>query len=355
MRTIAAESPDEALVRGLTVLEDSGIKEQTRVGEALVLPYPMMTVNHKPTQRVSFSPLRDANPFFHLMEALWMLSGSNDARWLDQFVGDFSKRYAEDDGTMHAAYGFRWRNHFDLDGGGEEGISDQLEIVVRLLKKNPFDRRVVIAMWDPMADLDANFKDIPCNTHIYPRIRKVPGPIYDDTSYQQLTRVLDLTVCCRSNDAIWGCHGSNVVHFSVLQEYLAARVGVGIGTLYQLSNNYHAYIDPMKKFWPGMQREQQDYGQIPVTCIVQEPDHFDDDLKLFFSDNWNRNEVYQYFNAFFWRVACPMRRAYAYWRAGRHQDAREIISRMYACDWSIAAGNWFERRAMRAAGVKAEG
>lgn len=351
MQMIAAENPDEALVRGLTLLESIGIKEPTRVGEALVLPCPMMTINYQPMRRVSFSPLRDANPFFHLMEALWMLAGRNDATWLDQFVGDFSKRYAEPDGLMHAAYGFRWRSHFELEGGG--GWPDQLLKVVKLLKANPFDRRVVIAMWDPVADLGADFRDIPCNTHIYPRVREQHG--YDDGVPVGSMKFLDLTVCCRSNDAIWGCHGSNVVHFSVLQEYLAAQIGVAVGTLYQLSNNYHAYTDPMKKFWPGIQGEANHdlYYRVPITKIVTRPEKFDGDLSFFFGDGWSTERDY-YANTFFDDVAVPLRRAYALWKSGEHNDARKIVSRMRICDWSIAAGNWFERRAHRAQGLKSE-
>jgi thymidylate synthase len=55
--------------------------------------------------------------------------------------------------------------------------------------------------------------------------------------------VLDLTVLCRSNDVVWGAYGANAVHFSVLQEYLAGRIGVDVGVMYQFSNNYHGYVD----------------------------------------------------------------------------------------------------------------
>ena len=41
---------------------------------------------------------------------------------------------------------------------------------------------------------------------------------------------LQMTVHCRSNDIIWGTYGANAVHFSILQEYVAARIGVDLGT-----------------------------------------------------------------------------------------------------------------------------
>jgi thymidylate synthase len=363
LRIVDAYNVDDALALGLAMLQEDGVLEQTRNGPALVMPCPVMTINEKPLHRVSLSPIRDANPFFHLMEALWMLAGRNDIKWLDQFVGDFSKRFGDPDGAgdvvQHGPYGFRWRNHFDVEGGGDrERLPDQLDTVVRLLKANPSDRRVVITMWDPVADLSTNFKDIPCNTHIYPRVRierelYLGPPTLDGRKWNE-RQVLDLTVCCRSNDAIWGCHGANAVHFSILQEYLAARISVEVGKLYQLSNNYHAYTGEMQKLMPDIQGElYDDYDRLGSTRIVTDPDMFDDDLTTFFADNWRDGKLYV--NGFFWRVAVPLRKAYALWRDGQRDEARYVVHHQMArCDWQIAAGNWFERRAMRAVGLMRE-
>jgi hypothetical protein len=48
----------------------------------------------RPTERVLFSPRRDANPVFHLMEALWMLAGESEVAWLSQFSSNIAS-YAE--------------------------------------------------------------------------------------------------------------------------------------------------------------------------------------------------------------------------------------------------------------------
>jgi thymidylate synthase len=347
MKTIEANCVDEALFRGLTLLESDGIKSGSRNGEVLVMPCPVMTVNNFPMNRVSFNERRNANPFFHLMEALWMLAGRNDADWLDQFVSDFSSRFAEERDTvtgksrMHGAYGYRWRHHFDVEGGGELGAPDQLERVVSLLKANPDDRRVVITMWDPVADLGKSAKDIPCNTHIYCRVRNLRD--LDYISEVRAYQVLDLTVCCRSNDAIWGCHGANAVHFSVLQEYLAARIGIGVGKLYQLSNNYHAYTSEFGKVWPWSGAGSiNDYNRfMDPTLIVTAPDLFDLDLAGFFGESW----LYvDYSNPFFHHIAVPMRASYVAWRKALYEDARRVIHEAPTCDWIIAATNWYHRK-----------
>jgi thymidylate synthase len=233
----------EALPAGLSWLLSHGVREETRAGPALVSPCPVTTVTERPCERVLFSSVRDANPFFSMYESFWMIAGRNDAAPLARFVKRFAS-FAEPDGTIHGAYGHRWRHALGFD---------QLDAVVETLKKDPTSRQCVLQMWDSTVprhhqysgmsddrgsdDLRGSWKDRPCNTHAYLRVRR----------RDQGQAVLDLTVCCRSNDAIWGAHGANAVHFSVLQEYLAARIGVGVGTLYQVSNNYHAYLSELDR------------------------------------------------------------------------------------------------------------
>lgn len=354
MHVIQARNVNDAYVQGLTYLHEAGVWGSSRAGEVLVAPGPVVTATAKPTERVLFDAKRDANCVFHLMEALWMLVGRNDATWLDQFVGDFSKRFAEEDGHMHGAYGFRWRRHFDMEAGGMPYLPDQLEAAITFLKNNPDDRQVVVTMWDPVADLGVAAKDKPCNTHIYLRIRTEQHHKVDDVAggkSDQEDRLLDLTVCCRSNDAVWGAHGANAVHFSILQEYLAARIGVGIGTFYQFSNNYHVYKPLYEKLWPAIQAEsraqQSWYDTGAPTPIVTLPEFFDRDLALFFGDTWADRGVY--YNRFFDQVAVPLRRSYAFWREGEFGYAREIVRNLLVCDWTVAASEWYARRAHKQA------
>lgn len=340
MHYINAQNVNEAYKRGLNVLAHFGEKQPSRAGDVLVMPHPVTTRYRNPRQRVLFDALRDANPFFHLMESLWMLAGRNDATWLDQFVSDFSKRFAESEGIQHGAYGFRWRTHFMLDGNEDDpkyGFElDQLERIVTMLKRDPFDRRVVLQMWDPEIDLGANVKDVPCNLTVLPRI---------------IHNALDITVFCRSNDAIWGAYGANAVHFSVLQEYLAARVGVSVGDYYQISNNFHAYTNIFnKKATPAwLEAPVEDpysTGEAKVTQIVTEGDAFDEDLRQFFNNPTDTNPpVSEYKNKFFDDIAVPMFNSYKRWREGDKDAARSWLLQMpHDSDWKLACEQWYDRR-----------
>lgn len=346
-----------------------GSRESSRNGDVLVVDSPVMSVYGRPTERVLMDPARDANPFFHLFESLWMLDGRDDAAFLNRFVKDFGDRFA-DDGHLHGAYGFRWREAF----GG-----DQLLGIVAMLKTDPTTRRAVLQMWSSDLDLGAKFKDIPCNTHVYFRVRSEDSLLIDPNAAMSgllettaaKNRVLDVTVCCRSNDVIWGAYGANAVHFSMLQEYVAGAVGVAVGKMYQLSNNYHAYVDVLEKYLEKrramlMGAETYSFGVDPYLALnnpsVVEPrpiganwDAWLTDLRSFMDwatdeDNAEPDQSPSQYpeNPWFHEVAEPMFVAHHFYRQGDLTHALEVISEhVQATDWRKAASEWISRRIAR--------
>lgn len=235
MKVIEARNPHEAFIKGVYELQRFGIPRDSRNGKVLVMPTPVTTVYEYPQERVIFWAERDANPFFHLYESLWMLAGRDIVEPLTRYV----KRMLDfaDDGVLHGAYGARWRHTFHVD---------QLRVIVERLKKDPNDRRCVLQMWDAKSDLDKNFRDIPCNTTA--------------SVQMSIEGKLDLTVFCRSNDIIWGAYGANAVQFSTLQEYLARSIGVPVGQYYQVSVNWHAYRNVFDSMILDLQRAQGEYN-----------------------------------------------------------------------------------------------
>ena len=219
---IRCRNVSHGLQLGLGYLISSGVKEPSRNGAVLAAPEPVTITYQFPQERVLRSAARNANPFFHFMESLWMLAGRNDLSFPLTFNSKFGA-YSDDANTLNGAYGFRWRKHFELD---------QLEAAVEMLRADPTTRRCVVSMWDPAYDLLSKSKDIPCNTHIYLDARG---------------GVLNMTVCNRSNDVLWGAFGANAVHMSVLQEFVALRLGLPLGFYRQFTNNLHLYTDILSK------------------------------------------------------------------------------------------------------------
>jgi thymidylate synthase len=351
------------LALGADHLAHQGERCESRAGPVIAVPTPVMSVYERPTERVLQSSRRDANPFFHLAESLWMLSGRDDSAFLDHYVRDFGSRFAETGGIIHGAYGDRWRRRFGVD---------QLDAAVRRLRENQDDRQIVLQMWDCRDqahvveylgkvqtgenDLLGSWRDRPCNTHVYLRVRREPAGHKMGVPFYNL--LLDLTVCCRSNDIVYGAYGANAVHFSVLQEYLAGRIGVGVGRMYQLSNNFHGYVEVLNVIGdPRHLLEEVDLyeeGEITAMPIGEVWDCWDADLGIFtrwHDDLWGLPPDADWFdypdgaaNLWFPTVAAPVCQSMWLWRAGRRRDAAEWCSQIEASDWRQACEEWMIRR-----------
>lgn len=334
MHVIHVRNVNGALNAGLELMQEHGVRGESRNGDVIVASAPVTTVYERPWERVLFSPSRDANPFFHLYECLWMLAGRDDVRGVAQYVKRM-RTYSDDGRTLHGAYGKRWRGWFASDP--PDYPLDQIKWAIARLRKDPSDRRVVIGMWDPSVDAhkaDDGGKDVPCNTHIYVG-RQTDGR-------------LGLTVCCRSNDMIWGAYGANAVHFSFLHEYLAQAVGMEQGRMVQVSNNFHAYLEPMEKIL-GHEHEDlystTDIGeQLPVPVISTSAQEFYEDLLMMMDENVSIGLR----NVWLRRVAHPALMAHKAYSdkadEERHTKALEICEHIVSMDWRVACKMWLLRR-----------
>lgn len=360
MLVINARTVSEALSQGLHAIRVHGIAKPSRVGDVLVMPRPVLTEYSDPTNRVLLSPQRDANPFFHVMETLWMLAGHNDLPWLVRFNSRFAS-YSDDGGrTQPGAYGYRWRNYFG---------HDQLQDIILELKQNPDTRRCVLAMWDggsretwsgngdqgpfhQPGDFYAavgGSADVPCNTHAY---------------FDTIDGRLNMTVCCRSNDIIWGAYGANAVHFSFLLEYLSTMTGIPMGIYRQFSNNYHLYTnivsrdelmplsqnvlsnDPyLVREGPAGVRVVPRVPAIRKVPLVIDTELFESDLFAFMEGTWPAD--YHYRNSFFSGVAVPMYNAYMLFKEKKYDEAINVADTIRAEDWRMACVQWLERRRLK--------
>jgi len=279
---------------------------------------------------------REANPFFHLYEALWMLAGCKAVSQLTYF----NKRMAEfsDDGrTLPASYGWRWRYYFDVD---------QIEATIQNIIKNPNDRRLVIGMFDPRHDVltQRETKDVPCNVII--KFRVIHGS-------------LDMTVFNRSNDIIWGAYGANAVHMSILQEYIAHASNLHVGEYWQISSDFHAYLPIFDEKMAGITKEEEQYPELHLETAPlfakgnkEERKKFDSDLgivKAYKSDCLHEQDglLLEFRSPFFKTVVLPMLRSYHHIKKHEYDKAvLEILKiKDIAPDWYQGCLIWISARA----------
>lgn len=343
---------NQALPRLREMLNDyphSWIDISPRGLRTLEFTQPVMTVYEKPEQRVLFSPARDCNPFFHFFESLWILGGREDVAYLAQFNSRISN-FSDDGKKFHAPYGHRLRFHWE---------HDQLMTAIDMLARDNTTRQVALSIWDPDADLGAKTKDVPCNDFIMLKIRR---------------GALNMTVCCRSNDAVWGAYGANVVQFSVLQEFIARAVGVEVGVYRQFSDSFHVYTD--NEAWNRYEKSGEGdvdpyalangdraVSSFPLMEKGVRHENWLSQLSFFLRDG----SSFAYEKAtglrvddFFPYVAEPLWEAWDAWKRGpvdiaiagdeqavRAQRGRAALGHLEYCratDWREACKQWIQRR-----------
>lgn len=330
MHVIKVRNVNEALFQGIDLFRVADtIVRNTRSGRVLELVDPVTTIYERPKERVLSSPVRNANPFFHVMEAFWILAGRSDVKSLVEY----NKRMAEfsDDGNIfHAPYGYRLRKRCSID---------QLDGVIRELRENPTSRRAVATIWVPMLDLNQDSKDIPCNDLLDFKI-----------DYEGK---LNLNIYCRSNDMLWGAYGTNAVQFSYIQQYVAEMLGCYVGVMRQISSNMHVYLDgPGGQLWAKVYAAHEDrkfyyddYGSAGVhpALLVEEPEFFDVELTYFW--HWHETGMMPgpCFNSVFIQTLQPLVLAWQAFKNRRHDNALRIVANIEALDIHKACTEWLIR------------
>jgi thymidylate synthase len=356
MRTLNVRNVHEALPEGCRLLLREAVKTDSRNGTCYQLPGPLTTTYREPQERVLFWATRDANPFFHLFESLWMLGGRNDVAYVKQFnsrIGD----YSDDGKTFNGAYGHRWRQHYNYD---------QLSWIITSLAENPDCRRQVLSIFDGRRDLGltsrgcSGSKDIPCNTQAYFQVN--------------MDGELEMMVVNRSNDLIWGAYGANAVHFSYLQEYVASALRREVGPYHQVSMNTHFYEQHLSlveelaaaAFEPRTAGEHPfspyDFEAVkpfPLMAASANRSDWEKELERFLSltstiehpesSPLSFTRTPHFKHGFFGRVVWPLARAWAVFKKEKGKETRIIrataeAEKCAAGDWKRACLEWLQRR-----------
>lgn len=223
-----AQRPQELYLWQLYALKTEGEEVEVR-GRKTVELLNAITYVELPTDPCILIPDRRWNPWLAMSEGLWILAGRNDVEVLKPYNRNITN-YSDDGVTLYGAYGHR--------------IYKQIDYLVERLRKDPGDRRAVLQIWSAGefigshedynhdvwldGDLTTKSKDPPCNDMVMFKIRQ--GRLH-------------MTVLNRSNDIHWGLYAVNLPTFQMLQQYIAARLGVGVGTQTHFSNSLHYYTD----------------------------------------------------------------------------------------------------------------
>ena len=302
-----------------------------------------------PRKRVLTIPYRRANPFFQAAETVWILAGRSDADWITYYNSQLAQYLDGDAQHFHGAYGERLR-HASPGTGIPMGPvwRDQLKDVVTQLQRDPGSRRAVATIHEPWQDHpDTDTKDRPCNLALTYQLRQ--GQLWAATFN-------------RSNDVNLGLAYTNIVQFTVLQEFLAARLSADVGEYSHFSSSLHVYSDD-----PIVQRLLD-----RAAATLTDPDHqtlrytFDvyDYVAPTAMARWPACDAWAFVDWFARNgrvtndpvpVACPYWRSMVHlmraWRELKESDALARaayeVAQMETADWRIACWEYLHRWACK--------
>jgi len=80
-----------------------------------------------------------------LYELLWFLRGDTKVKWLNDHGVTIWDEWADKDGNLGRVYGAQWMDWRTADGRSINQIDD----VIKQIKKNPDSRRLVVSAWNP--------------------------------------------------------------------------------------------------------------------------------------------------------------------------------------------------------------
>lgn len=169
-------------------------------------------------------------------------------------------------GDLGPVYGFQWR-HFgaeyvdaktDYTGKGV----DQLLEVVRKLKENPFDRRIILSAWNP-ADL-RKMALPPC--HMFAQFY-VSYPATSTESEAETKNKKKGTLSCllyqRSCDMGLGVP-FNIASYALLTHILAHAADLYPGTLIHTMGDAHVYLDHVDALKEQLTREPTEFPELRI-------------------------------------------------------------------------------------------
>jgi len=169
----------------------------------------------KPMDNFILNGERGWNPVYAEAEWQWYLSGDRNTAKLGELYGkvpEIWKRMADGDGNVNSNYGWQWKRN------------DQIDYVIDLLKHQPDTRQAAISIYD-CKEHDTFTFDTPCTYAV---------------QFTILDNKLNMSVVMRSND-LWFGFCNDQYQFSKLQDLMAFKLDIEIGTYFHFAHNLHLY------------------------------------------------------------------------------------------------------------------
>ncbi|KAL2422121.1 Thymidylate synthase [Exophiala dermatitidis] len=252
------------------------------------LRFSLSKANESTGERIAVLPLLTTKRVFLravTTELLWFVSGCTTSKPLSEagihiWDGNGSREFLDklgfterEEGDLGPVYGFQWR-HFgaeyhdyktDYNGKGV----DQIKEIVRKLKENPYDRRIILSAWN-VADL-SKMALPPC--HMFAQFYvSYPDAPRGEAALQQQTNTpkeqkskghLSCLLYQRSCDMGLGVP-FNIASYALLTHMLAHACDLVPGELIHTMGDAHVYLDHIDALKEQLLREPREFPTLNI-------------------------------------------------------------------------------------------
>jgi thymidylate synthase len=226
---------DVAYGSALRILLDEAPAKNARTGKSVKAAHGMLFQFGPKT--IPLLTLRDIKPLWACAEAVWFMGGGESSDFMEKFGFKVWRQFSDSDGFVQSATGYRWRKAWRVD---------QVKELVKKLTRDPSNRQGVLTSWDPVSDNLTPGLNTPC---------------VDMWHFHIIDGCLHMSVLQRSGDMYFGVP-HDVFGSRIVQELLAAGLGMKPGAISYLVSNAHLYEDQ----WPAAEEMLGRAEQMAMEC-----------------------------------------------------------------------------------------
>ena len=180
-----------------------------------------------------------------IYELLWFLNGDTNVRWLNEHGVRIWDEWADETGELGPVYGRQWRSW--PKGNGE--TIDQIDQVVKEIKRNPDSRRLIVTAWNPADVPKMALPPCHCLFQFYVANGKLSCQLYQ-----------------RSADVFLGVP-FNIASYALLTMMMAQVTDLEAGEFVHTLGDAHLYLNHIEQA-----KEQLSRQPYPLPRLVLSPE-----------------------------------------------------------------------------------
>jgi thymidylate synthase len=194
-------------------------------------------------------------------ELLWFLNGETNIKYLRENGVKIWDEWAKENGELGPVYGYQWRSWPTEDGQ----YIDQIEQVVRQIKKNPNSRRHIVSAWN-VGDLPDE-RDSPQENVENGKMALAPCHLV--FQFYVANGKLSCLLFQRSCDIFLGVP-FNIASYSLLTLMMAQVTGFSPGEFVWIGGDTHLYLNHLNQANTQLSREPKSLPRMKINPAVKD-------------------------------------------------------------------------------------